>query len=62
MENKGYVFKKLQSRNNQYDVCEVIVNIDRNADKNQLIEEFVLFLKACGFSFAENETIGIINE
>ena len=62
MENKGYIFKKLQRAENEFDVSEVIFNINHDATMVQLIEEFTLFLKACGFSFGENETIGIINE
>lgn len=60
MKNKtGYRFIKYRDNSNEYDFTNVLISVDKDASRDELLEAFASFLRACSFS-VEGE-IEIVN-
>lgn len=44
-----YIFTKLKDKDNKYDISDIEFEVDAIL-REELIEEFYMFLAACGFS------------
>ncbi len=49
-----YKFIKTKDPDNKFDIADVTMEIDA-ADRQELIEEFIHFLKACGYNTTDLE-------
>lgn len=53
-----YVFKSIKDPDNKYDISDITFEVE-TLKKSDLIEQFVIFLQACGYSVEDlNELIG----
>jgi hypothetical protein len=46
----GYRFIKYRDNSNEYDFTNVLISVDKDASRDELLEAFKSFLVACGFA------------
>ena len=48
-KKSGYRFIKYSDNSNEYDITNVLISIDRDASRDELLQAFADFLRACTF-------------
>lgn len=46
----GYRFIKYRDNSNKYDLTNVLISVDAGASREELLEAFAAFLRACTFN------------
>jgi len=48
-QKSGYRFIKYRDNSNNYDLTNVLISVDKDASRDELLEAFANFLRACSF-------------
>lgn len=51
-----YIFKSIKDPENRFDITEVTFEID-TVNREELVEQFIAFLKACGYGTKDLEDL-----
>ena len=54
-----YIFKSIKDPDNKFDISDITFEVE-TVSKSELVDQFILFMEACGYNMAEDrEELGL---